>query len=107
MSEEFNGMPKCGVQDWLETKDKVEEMHTTLTEYLPKLSRDFERVANSNEDIRDRLISPATSAGRVEVKVIMPIIYVLCGVIFCMIVWFTGIEPELPHHVIAHMEQVK
>jgi hypothetical protein len=110
MAEEGNGILNCEVAaDWAETKHKVDEMHNAIREMRGPLKHleKLESIAATNADIRDRLISPATAVGRVDVKVIMPIIYVLCGVIFCMIVWFTGVEPNLPHHAAGHSDQTK
>lgn len=102
-----NGAFKCSaISTFEETRERVETMHAALTEYLPHLKK-LDQIAASNSEIRDRLISPATSAGRVETKVIMPIIYALCFMLIAIVVWFTGVEPNLPGRGKGHAEQAR
>ena len=62
----------------------------------------FEKVGDAlGSEIRDfrlALLPAATSETKVSIKVVMVIIYTLCGVITALTVWFTGIEPNLPKH---------
>lgn len=103
MSHE-NGILKCAAfEEWRETKGKIDDMHASLSEYLPHLQK-LDQIAASNNDIRDRLINPATSTGRVEVKVITPIIYTLCFMLIAIVVWFTGVEPNLPGRGSGHQQ---
>lgn len=107
---EHNGLLKCAAyEDWARTKEKVDDMHEAMTEYLPHLKKleKLESIAVSNNDIRDRLISPATSTGRIEVKVVTPIIYTLCFMLIAMVVWFTGVEPNLPNRGNGHQGENK
>lgn len=110
---EVNGLLHCEAKNtWHETRAKVDEMHTSMLlltkdlAYLKKLEC-LEEIALSNREIRDKLITPATGTTRIETKVIMPIIYTLCFMLTAVIIWFTGIEPSLPHRGLGHTEVAK
>lgn len=99
----LNGHFECSAfQSWQQTGRRVEEMHTIIEECVPQLTQHLKQldalqgILSSNNEIRDRLINPATRAGQVETKVIMPIIYTVCFMLVAIIVWFTGVEPNLP-----------
>ncbi len=104
---EANGLLECKLKDWQSTRQKVEEMHSSLTSlnhslaYLKELER-LRAIESTNIDIRDKLISPATGNTRIEIKIIMPIIYTLCFMLVAVVVWFTGVEPNLPHRGSGH-----
>lgn len=76
-------------------KRGLEEQTETLQGVLEK---GFEKVAKQIESMNKNLLDAATGKDHVQLKIIMPIIKTLCGVIVALIVWFTGIEPSLPSH---------
>ena len=52
-------------------------------------------------------MTPATGSTRLELKVIMPIIYTLCFMLTAVVVWFTGVEPNLNHKGTGHQARVE
>lgn len=103
MKVEENGLIHCAIRDtYQETNRKVGEMHLAINEiskyvsYLKKLD-ELSEIRVSNSDIRDKLLSSATGYGRIETKVIMPVIYALCFMLVAIVIWFTGVEPNLPN----------
>lgn len=103
MDDKINGPLYCAaLETWKDTREKIEEMHDAMermSEYLPHLAklddiaRSSSEIKSSNSDIKDKLVGPATAVGRIDVKVIMPIIYILCFMLGAIIAWFTGIQP--------------
>lgn len=111
MKPEENGIFSCAAKEsWAQTSKKVEQMHSTMEDwkrYLPHIMKldELSQIRSSNEDIRDKLLNSATGIGRVEIKVIMPIFYALCFMLVAIVVWFTGIEPSLPHRGTGYLEK--
>lgn len=106
--DQVNGLISCAMRDqWFQTQAKVDEIHSVFKEALPPLKTHLESIDCTNKEIRDRLINPATATGRVDVKVIMPIIYVLCFMLGAIIIWFTGVEPNLPGRSTGHVVESK
>lgn len=60
----------------------------------------FEKVGDKLiaeiKDMKMNLLPSATNERKVDIKVMMPIIYTLCGVIGSLIIWFTGVKPFIP-----------
>ena len=60
----------------------------------------FEKVGDKLvaeiKDMKNNLLPSATNERKVDIKVVMPIIYTLCGVIGSLIIWFTGVKPFIP-----------
>lgn len=82
----------CQISD---IKQKVDDMHSALTEYMPQLIRASERAADSNERIENNLIAPATAVGKIDLIIIMPVIKTLCALLLILVIWFTGLQPHL------------
>ena len=86
----------------------ISDRHTELLEIIDrKCDLALQRAATVSDRIADKicaeikelrgaLVAPATGVGKVDMKVIMPIVYTLCGVICSLIVWFTGVRPFMP-----------
>jgi hypothetical protein len=83
------------VLDTMDTKFEtlVRETSELTTEATDRMA---DKICAEIKELRTALVQPATGVGKVDVKIIMPIIYTLCGVICALIVWFTGVRPFLP-----------
>lgn len=83
---------------------KFDAQQSLLLEHLSTLGAQvvagFEKVGDKLvaeiKDMKQNLIPSATNERKVDIKVIMPIIYTLCGVIGSLIIWFTGVKPFIP-----------
>ena len=95
MAEQNGKIYECPVSSWIETQSKVEEMHSVLTDELPRLVEFSRRAAMSNERIEDKLIAPATAVGKVDLVIVMPVIKTLCFMLAAIVIWFTGVQPHL------------
>ncbi len=77
-----------------------EKLQTLVRESAELTSEATDRMADKIcveiKELRTALVQPATGVGKIDVKVVMPIIYTLCAVICALIVWFTGVRPFLP-----------
>lgn len=67
--------------------------HSGTMEVAEKVA---EKICSELRALRTELVQPATAVGKIDLKVVMPVIYTLCGVITALIIWFTGVEPNLP-----------
>lgn len=76
---------------------KVEENAKAMsTSIINGFDRMSDKIVNELKEFRTALLPSATNEHKVETKVIMPIIYTLCGVITALIIWFTGVKPFIP-----------
>lgn len=55
-----------------------------------------DKICGEIRELRTALVGPATSEGKISLKVVMPVIWTLCGTICALVVWFTGVRPFLP-----------
>lgn len=55
-----------------------------------------DKIVSEMKETRVSLVPSATNERKLDIKVIMPIIYTLCGVIGSLIIWFTGVKPFIP-----------
>lgn len=55
-----------------------------------------DKLVGEMREMRVNLLPSATNERKVDIKVIMPIVYTLCGVIGSLIIWFTGVKPFIP-----------
>lgn len=58
-----------------------------------------DKIVSEMKETRNSLVPSATNKRKLDIKVIMPIIYTLCGVIGSLIVWFTGVKPFIPSSI--------
>lgn len=81
--------------------DRISTMSTSIISGFEKVG---DKIATEMKEFRQTLIPSATNERKLDIKVVMPIIYTLCGVITALIVWFTGVKPFIPV-LVSQMEQ--
>lgn len=75
------------------TEATTKMMSTSIINGFDKVS---DKIVNELKEFRGALLPAATNEKKVDTRVIMPIIYTLCGVITALIIWFTGVRPFIP-----------
>lgn len=86
-----------------EIKDHVSSMGQYIVQGFEKVG---DKIAGEMKEFRTTAMPAATGAGKLDAKVIMPVIYTLCAVITALIVWFTGVKPFIPG-IVSAIEGVK
>jgi hypothetical protein len=80
-----NGIYKCAaLEEWPETKLKVDAMHEDISEmklYLPHLEK-----LEALSDIKSHLMSAATGKNHIETQTAILIFKILGGVIFALLI---------------------
>lgn len=73
------------------------EIEGQTSELTKALDTGFKNLNKSMDRIGESLLSAAIGKEHVPYKIAMPLIRTLCAVIVSLVVWFTGIEPNLPN----------